>query len=75
MYVSVVISASRLISWLLVFETVFHSISARLTERGRKRREMTKERKMSKQTPAPIASAVGPCPTVIQISKTPGSGM
>ena len=33
---------------------------------------MIDERKMSKQPPpAPTASAVGPCPTVIQISRTP----
>ena len=30
---------------------------------------------MSKQPPpAPTASAVGPCPTLIQISRTPGTG-
>ena len=31
--------------------------------------------KMSKlPPPAPTASAVGPCPTIIQISRTPGTG-
>ena len=36
---------------------------------------MIDERKMSKQPlPAPTASAVGPCPTIIQISKTPRYG-
>ena len=31
--------------------------------------------KMSKQTPpAPTASAVGPCPTIIQIVGRPGTG-
>ena len=33
------------------------------------------EIKMSKQPPpAPTASAVGPCPTIIQTSRTPGTG-
>ena len=36
------------------------------------KREKIDERKMSKQTPlAPTASAIGPCPTIIQISGTP----
>ena len=48
------------------------SISGRLPERGRKKREMIDERKMSKQPPpAPTASAVGTCPTIIQIVRTP----
>ena len=47
--------------------TIFQSISNRLTERGRKKREVTDERKMSKQ-PTP---AVGPFPTIIQITGTP----
>ena len=42
------------------FETVFQSISGRIPERGRKRREMIDERKISKQTPpVPTASAKG----------------
>ena len=65
-----------LVGWLFwvyrPFETVFQSISGRPPKRGRKRRERTDERKMSKQPPpAPIASAIGPCPTIIQISRTP----
>ena len=64
-----------LVGWFLVkrpFETVFQSISGRLQERGRKRRERI-ERKMSKQPPpAPTASAIGPCPTSIQIVGRPG---
>ena len=53
-------------------ETVFQSISGRLPERGRKRREMIDEGKMSKQPPpAPTASTIGPCPTITQISRTP----
>ena len=64
-----------LVGWLFVlgvrpFETVFQSTSGRLPERGRKKRNETRE-KMSKQPPpAPTASAVGPCPTLIQISST-----
>ena len=51
------------------FETVFQSISGRLPE---KRREKIDEGKKSKQAPpVPAASAVGPCPTIIQISRTP----
>ena len=43
-----------------------------LSERGRKKRKMIDERKMAKQPPpAPTASAVGPCPTLIQIIRTP----
>ena len=46
------------------------SISGRLPERGRKKGEMIDERKMTKQPlPAPTASAVGPCPSLIQISR------
>ena len=47
----------------------------RLPKRGRKRREMIDESEMSKQpTPAPTASAVGPCPTVIKTVGRPGTG-
>ena len=68
-----------LVGWLFwvlrPFETVFQSISRRLPKRGRKRNERTDESKMSKQPPpAPTASAVGPCPTVIQIIGHPGTG-
>ena len=68
------ISIGRLVVWALrPFETVFQSISDRLPERGRKKkREMIDERKMSKPVPpAPTAGTVGPCPTIIQISRTP----
>ena len=54
------------------FETVFQSISGRLPKRGRKRRERIDESKNVQTTPpAPTARAVGPCPTVIQTSRTP----
>ena len=47
-------------------------MSGRLPERGRRKIEMIDERKMTKQPPpAPTASAVGPCPTIIQISRMP----
>ena len=48
--------------------TVFQSISGRLPEggRGETREEMSKQ-----PPPAPTESAVGPCPTIIQISRTP----
>ena len=65
---------SGLVGWLVVlgFETVFQSISGRLRERGRRKRELIDERKMSTQPPpAPTASVVDPCPTLIQISRTP----
>ena len=54
------------------YETVFQSISSRLPERGRKKREMIDERNnVQTASHAPTASAVGPCPTLIQISRTP----
>ena len=50
--------------------SLYRAVSHR--ERERKKKEMTDERKMSKQpSPKPTASAVGPCPTVSQISTTP----
>ena len=56
------------------FETVFQSISGRLPKRGRKRRERIDESKNVQTTPpAPTASAIGPCPTVIQIVGRPGT--
>ena len=56
----------------MIFKTVFQSILGRLPERGRKNREMIDERKNVQTTPpVPIVSAVGPCPTLIQISRTP----
>ena len=65
---------AKLVGWLFwtyrPFETVFQSISGRLPERGRNKREMIDERKKNVQTtpPAPTASAVGPCPPTIQIT-------
>ena len=46
-----------------------------VSQRGKKKRKKIEERKkMSKQPPpAPTASTIGPCPTVIQISRTPGT--
>ena len=63
------------VSWLFVlglrpFETVFQSISGRLPERGRKKRNDRREKNVQTPQPAPTASAVGPCPTRIQINRT-----
>ena len=57
------------------FETIFQSISGRLSEKGCKKREMIDERK-NVQTipPVPAASTVGPRPTIIQIVGRPGTG-
>ena len=70
-----------LVGWLLwvqrPFETVFQSISGRLPERGKKRREKIEESKhfqTKQRPPAPTANAVGPCPTIIQIVGRPGTG-
>ena len=59
----------------LTFETVFQSISGRPPKRGRKGKERIDESKNVQTTPpAPTATAVGPCPTVIQIVGRPGTG-
>ena len=73
------ISHYRMVGWLFwvkrPFETVFQSISGRLPERGRKRRERIEESKnVQTNLPAPTASAIGPCPTIIQIVGRPGTG-
>ena len=60
--------------WLNVSLRQYFSLCPAVSQRekARKKREIIDERKMSKQPPpAPAASAVGPCPTIIQISKTP----
>ena len=50
----------------------YFSLYQAVIQRGRKKREKTDERKMSKHPPpAPTASAIGPCPTISQISRTP----
>ena len=50
----------------------FFSLYRAVSQREGERREMIDERKMSKQPPpAHAASAMGPCPTVVQISRTP----
>ena len=64
-----------LVGWLFwalrLFETIFQSISGRLSERGRQKRIVIDERKMSKQSPpARTASTIGPCPTVTQVGRT-----
>ena len=52
--------------------SLYRAVSQREGERGEKEQMRVK---MSKQLPpAPTASAVGPCPTVIQIVGRPGTG-
>ena len=50
----------------------YFSLYRAVSQRVRNKREKIDERKkMSKQTPpAPTASAIDPCPTIIQISRT-----
>ena len=56
---------------LMALETVFQSISGRLRKSEKEKRKDRREKKMSKQPPpAPTASAIDPCPTIIQISRT-----
>ena len=51
--------------------SLYRAVSQREGERGEK---MIDESKMSKQPPtAPTTSAVGPCPTVIEIVGRPGT--
>ena len=55
------------------FWAVFQSISGRLPERGKKNKEMIDKRKKCPNNPhPPTASAIGPCPTLTQISKLVG---
>ena len=54
--------------------TALHSVSGRLPERGRKRGEKIEESKnFQTAPPAPVANAIGPCPTIIQIVGRPGT--
>ena len=49
----------------------YFSLYRAVSQRVRKKREKTDEKKMSKQPPpAPTASAIDPCPTIIQIRRT-----
>ena len=55
-YPYTLIAIKNLVGWLVVlgltaFETVFQSISGRLPERGRKKREVIDERKNVQTTP------------------------
>ena len=50
----------------------YFSLYRAVSQRGRKKGDKTDREKMSKQPPlAPTASAIGPCPSIIQISRTP----
>ena len=68
-------SENFLVGWLFWGLTALSdsiSVYTGLPEKGRKRREIIDERKMSKQPPpTPTARPVGPCPTLVQISRTP----
>ena len=58
---------------LTALETVFQSISGRLPEREKEKRNDRREQKVPKKPqPAPSISAIGPCPTLIQISRLAG---
>ena len=47
----------------------YFSLYRAVSQRGRKKIEKIDERKISKQPPpAPIARAIGPCPTMVRIS-------
>ena len=65
---------NTLVDWLFwalrPFETVFQSISGRLPERGRKKREMIDERKYVQTTPTRTRCKRS-WSTIIQISRTP----
>ena len=67
-----------MVGWLVVMglTTLWKSISVCIgpspSERKKEERNDSWEKKMSKQPPpAPTANTVGPCPTIIQISRTP----
>ena len=70
-----------MIGWLVVFgltallDSISVFIGPFLREREKeKRNDSRREKKMSKQPlSAHTASAVGPCPSLIQISRTPGT--
>ena len=50
----------------------YFSLYWSVSRRGRKKEEKIDERKNAKQPPsAPAASAIGPCPSIIQINRTP----
>ena len=50
----------------------YFSLYQAVSHRGRKKREKIDERKnVQTSPPAPTASAIGPCPTISQISRTP----
>ena len=50
----------------------YFSLYRAVSQRGRKKRQKIDKRKnVQTSPPAPTASAIGPCPTIIQISRTP----
>ena len=52
----------------------YFSLYRAVSQREKGKRKDRRENKMPKQPPfARTASAIGPCPTIIQISRTPGT--
>ena len=49
----------------------YFSLSGRLPQRGRKKKNDRREKNVQTTPPASTASAVGPCPALIHISRTP----
>ena len=63
-----------LVSWLVVLSGYYFSLHRAVSQRGRKKREKTNERKMSEQPPtAHTASAKGPCPIISKLVGRPGT--
>ena len=58
--------------WSNGFLRQYFSLSRAVSHREGERREMIDDEKNVQTTPpAPAASTVGPCPAIIQISRTP----
>ena len=59
--------------WLVIcsFETVFLSVSDRPPKREKEKKKDRREKNVQTLSPAPTASAIGPFPTIIQISRMP----
>ena len=53
---------------------LYQAVSQREGERREKGQKRVRVNMSKQLTPAPIASAIGPCPTIIQIVGRPGTG-
>ena len=60
-----------LVGWLFWFNGPLRQYFSLYQEGERKEKRQTREKISIQPPPAPTASAIGPCPTVIQISRTP----